>query len=254
MPPLQGDRRRVRRYLLTRSAYGSAWSPEANRRRLDLSRAVTVPSILGQTDRDFEWIVLLHPCDELLDERRAAFTGATFIYLPPEVEGTPSHVAWQGYRAGWAKAIGHRRRPVSMTRLDDDDALAPWAMERFGIAADKVTRRTALVLPHGLRVWQGRYTVVKHLSNAMQTLVTPAGDELTVYDYKHRDVRLVADVRLVDPHLGWVWSRHDDSISGWRSGERPLTPAFRALFPIDWSIFGSPVRQERVANAGRNFR
>jgi len=244
----------VRSYVLTRAAYGSAWSTEANRRRLAVTRAVTVPSIRAQTERRFEWLVLLHPADALLDDRRAAFEGARFLYLDPEVDGTPSHVAWMAYRAGWAEAIGHRREAVAMTRLDDDDALAPWAMERIRAAAVRQTRRTALVLPNGLRVWRGRYTAVRHLSNAMQTLVTPPGDCMTVYDYKHRDVRQFAAVRLVDPHLAWVWSRHDDAISGWRSSERPLTPALRALFPIDWSVFGSPVRQERGEPAGRYFR
>lgn len=245
----------MRRFLLTRSAYGSAWTPEANGRRLAMSRAVTVPSILGQSDRDFDWIVLLHPGDPFLEERQAVFAaaGASFIFLAPEVDGDAATVAWQGYRAGWSQAIGHRRRPVAMTRLDDDDALAPWAMARLRVAGDRVRRRTALVIPHGLRVWQGRYTVVRHLSNAMQTLVTQAGDEMTVYDYKHRDVRQVADVTLVDPRIGWLWSRHEDTISGWRSGERALSPAFREMFPIDWSVFGDPAQQRAVAG-GRYFR
>ena len=244
----------MRFYVLTRSAYGSAWSIEANRRRLAVTRAVTAPSLRAQTDQGFEWIVLLHPSDELLDERREVFEGARFIYLDPDVDGTPSDVAWMAYKAGWAEAVGDRSEAVAMTRLDDDDALAPWAMERIRRLALRQKRRTALVLPNGLRVWRGRYTAVRHLSNAMQTLVTPPGDTMTVYDYGHRDVRQFADLRMVDPNLAWVWSRHDDAISGWRSSERPLTPALRAMFPIDWSVFGPSVRQERTGPAGRYFR
>lgn len=255
MPPLQGARRGVRHYLLTRSAYGPGWTAEANRRRLEVTRGVTVASIMGQKARDFEWIVLLHPCDVLLDERRELFewAGARIIYLPPEVDGDPSHVAWMAYRAGWADAIGHRRRVVAMTRLDDDDALAPWVMGRIRGMAERQRGRAALVCPNGIRVWRGRYTVVRHLSNAMQTLVTPPGDELTVYDYKHRDVRQVAPLRMIDPRLAWVWSRHEDAISGWRQAERPLTPGFRALFPIDWSLYGD-ARLERSMSGGRSFR
>ena len=244
----------MRSYVLTRSAYGSAWSVEANRRRLDVTRGVTVASILAQTDREFEWIVLLHPLDVLLEERRAMFTaaGATVIYMPAEIDGTPSHVAWMAYRSGWAEAIGHRRRPVAMTRLDDDDALAPWAMARVRAMARHQVSRTALVFPNGLRVWRGRYTVVKHLSNAMQTLVTPAGDTMTVYDYKHRDVRQVAPVRMIDLRLAWVWSRHEDALSGWRSSQRPLTAGIRELFPIDWSVYAG--QHDRALAGGTHFR
>lgn len=245
----------MRHYVLTRSAYGSAWSPEANRARLAMSRAVTVPSLRAQSDRGFEWLVLLHPADALLDERRAVFeaAGARFLYLEPDVDGEPAQVAWQAYRAGWADAIGDRGHRVAMTRLDDDDALAPWVMARLRHAAARTHRRTALVFPNGLRIWRGRYTVVRHLSNAMQTLVTPPGDEMTVYGYKHREVRQHADVRQLDARPAWVWSRHDEALSGWRRGERALTPDIRAMFPIDWSIFGD-AKHERAVAGGRYFR
>ena len=247
----------MRQYVLTRSAYGPGWDVEANRRRLALSRATVIPSMSAQTFRDFAWFVLLHPRDALLEERRAAFAaaGARFLYLDPDVDGTPQHVAFVAYRAGWCEAIGVRDEAVAMTRLDDDDALAPWVLGRIRVVASRATGRTALVCPVGIRVWRGCYTTVHHASNAMQTLVTPSGDELTVYGYKHREVRRVAPLRMVDPRPAWVWSRHPDTISGWHSSGRPLTPAIRAMFPIDWSVFGAPHRTEPVRyEAGRCFR
>ena len=244
----------MRHLILTRSAYGPGWSLEANRRRLDMTCAVTVRSLASQTSRDFRWLVLLHPADPLLRERMAAYgsIGAEFLYL--DASGTSAEVAWQAYRAGWADAIGTREDTVAMTRLDDDDAFAPWAMARVQERTTKIDRRTALMFPIGVRVWAGRYTLVRHSSNAMHTLVTPPGDTLTVYDYGHRDVRKHMPVRSVDPRPAWLWSRHLDTISGWRIAERPLTPQIRAMFNVDWSLFGEPRSQARAPRAGRVFR
>jgi hypothetical protein len=244
----------VRHVILTRSAYGPGWDIDANRRRLAMTRAVTIASLASQTSRDFRWLVLLHPSDPLLPERMAAFgsIGAEFLYL--DASGTSAQVASMAYRAGWAEAIGPRNETIAMTRLDDDDGFAPWAMAKIQERARGISRRTVLLFPFGFRVWDGAYTGVRHGSNAMHTLVTPAGDRMTVYDYLHRQVRKVAPLRVVDPRPAWIWSRHPDTISGWRSADRPLTPEIRALFCIDWSIFGEARAHPRVSGAGRYFR
>jgi hypothetical protein len=240
----------VRHYVLTRAVYGPSWSVEANHRRLQMTRGVTARSLAPQTG--FEWLVLLHPADPLLEERKAAFVGARFLYL--DVSGTPSQVAAAAYRADWVGAIGRRDETVAMTRLDDDDAFAPWAMARVQQIARDTIRRTALMFRLGFRAWEGRYTLVRHDSNAMQTLVTPPGDYLTVYDYLHRYVRKTAPVRMIDNRPAWLWSRHPDTISGWRVAERPLTPEIRAMFDVDWSLFGQPTRQPKALRAGHVFR
>lgn len=246
----------MRQFVLTRAAYGPGWSLDANRRRLDFARGTSIASLRSQSLRDFRWLVLLHRRDALLEERRAAFgeAGAEFLYM--DDLGTPGGVAYLGYRAGWADAIGERDGYVAMTRLDDDDALAPWAMERIRARAEKAVRRSILMLPTGIRVWCGRFTVVRHDTNAMQTLVTPPGDAMTVYDYGHRFARRVAPVTVIDRRIAWLWSRHEDTISGWKVADHPLTDEFRAMFPVDWSLFGAsaPQRWAKAGSAGRTFR
>lgn len=228
----------MKHWILIRSAYGPSWSIEANRRRLAITRGITIRSLASQTTGDFRVLVLLHPADGLLSERMTAFgaIGADFLYL--DAMGTSSEVAFMGYRAGWREAIGPRTDTVAMTRLDDDDAFAPWAMARVRLAAEKMRDRAALMFPLGVRVWRGGYTLVRHSSNAMHTLVTPPGDTSTVYDYGHRLVRRFAPVRVIDNRPAWLWSRHPDTISGWRVADRPLTADIRALFDVDWSLLG----------------
>lgn len=239
-------------YVLTRSAYGPDWSREANARRLAVTEAITVRTLRAQTDRDWEWHVLLHVEDPLLDERVALYesVGVPVQFLYTDARGTAQDVAMAGYKAPWRKAIG--RGHVATMRLDDDDGLTPDAIARLRPLGERSKARMALIFPIGIRVWAGRYTPVRHASNAMQTLVTPIGDAATVYDYLHRKVRSHAFVRFVDRRPAWLWYRHPDTISGWHAALSPVDDFARRLFPIDWSFVGAPTG--RAQRSGTSFR
>lgn len=242
-----------RHYVLTRSAYGPDWTLEANRRRLAITRAVTVRLMATQTWRDWTWIVLLDERDELLAQRLQVFLEAgvevkPLLWVPGRLAAAPwdrrpdsirsnrlEQVAATAYRAPWRSAIRRLRHPLLTTRLDDDDGLAPTTLDRVQRAARRVHRRTALVHPWGYRTWAGRCSLVRHDTNAMHSLMAPPTDEMLVYDYGHRRVRTVAPVVEVDQHPAWLWVRHQDTISGWKVADDPITPDVRALFPIDWT-------------------
>ena len=246
----------MKHYVLTRSAYGPAWDIESNARRLAVTRAVTVPSMAAQTDRDWTWLVAIDRNDPLKADRKAAFrsSGVTVRFLEVTTSGNRDDIAFELYRADWNKLIGARSEAVSMTRIDDDDALAPWMMARvrkFGTPE----RRTAIVYAMGVRVWKGCFTVVQHKSNAMHTLITPPGDEMHVYGYKHREVHKHAHVHLDKKDIAWVWARHPDTISGWHTADpHAVSASLRAMFPIDWSIFGDPDPRGARGRSGRCFR
>lgn len=227
----------MRHYVLTRSAYGPAWDLAANRRRLEISRAVTARLLACQTARNWTWIVLLDERDPLLSERLALYRASAPALVPilrQSGEDDPSRRAAADYRAPWRAATGPADDMVLMTRVDDDDGFAPDALARYQKAARPLRRRTALMLELGARVWAGRYTLIRHPRNAMHTLVTPPGDELCVYDYSHIVVHRRVKVISVDPRLGWLWVRHQDTISGHHEGRRPISPFIRQTFPIDW--------------------
>lgn len=243
----------MRHYVLTRSAYGPAWDRAANRRRLDITRAVTVRLMLAQQPCDWTWIVLLDERDPFLAERRALYASAApafvpIVWSPPEdpaiaaLEVRRQRAAAAEYKAPWRAAIGPSDDLILTTRLDDDDGLAPDALVRYQAAARGLRRRTVLMLPNGFRVWAGSFSTVRHDRNAMHTLVAPPGDELLVYDYGHTTVRAVAPVVEVDARTGWLWVRHRDTISGWRRADRRITPAVRRLFPIDWDVLSTSWR------------
>lgn len=246
----------MRHYVLTRAAYGPAWDREANARRLEVTRGVTAASMASQTSKDWTWVVLLDRNDPLKAERKAVFESAgvpvRFFTIASRATDR-SEAAFDCYKAPWEKHVGKRDDILAMTRLDDDDALAPWAIERIAKDAARIRRRTILVLPVGVRVWGGRYTLVQHFSNAMQTLVTLPGDDLHVYAYGHRKARHVAKLRGVDIRPAWLWTRHTDTISGWHLAEKPLTDAIRRQFAVDWSLLDAPAANE-PGPRGRVFR
>jgi hypothetical protein len=227
----------VRHFVLTRSAYGPAWGIDANKRRLAVTRAVTANLMAQQTTRDWTWVVLLDERDPLLRERIALYRSAAPRFIPilrNSGPDDPSQRAAADYKAPWRAQVGPADDKILMTRIDDDDGFAPSALRRVQAAAAKDHRRVVLMFPMGIRVWAGRYTVVRHDKNAMHTLVTPKGDELCVYDYGHTTVRKMVRTVTVDNAPAWLWVRHRDTISDWRKAQRPIDSGIHRLFPIDW--------------------
>jgi hypothetical protein len=245
----------MKHYVMTRSSYGPEWSLEANRRRLDITRGITARLMRRQKVRDWTWIALLDSRDPLIHERMEVVREAAphfepIIWTPgDEVAGAlwdkhaaknnrRQKVAATAYRhPGWLQ-LTPRDEPILQTRVDDDDGLAVDYMRRVRAATDALSdgRRVAIMLPIGYRVWDGRYSVVQHDTNAMHTLFTPAGDETTVYSYGHRLVARKQPIVIVDRRPGWLWVRHPDTISGWRKADAPITLSLRLRFPIDWSV------------------
>lgn len=241
----------MKHFVLTRSAYGPAWSLEANRRRLAVTKAVTARLMAEQTNRKWTWIVLLDERDQLYDERKAVFAAAAprLIVIPWTPPVVPKAAPWDrhgysatlvqrvaaaAYRAPWRAVIGESNDTVLMTRLDDDDGLAANAIARYQAASRGIAKRTILMLPRGIRVWRGHYADVVHERNAMHTLVTPPGDEACVYDYGHAKCERAAPIVMVDRAWGWIWVRHRDTISGHRQAGRVINAAIRSAFPVDW--------------------
>ena len=232
----------MKHFVLTRSAYGPEWDIEANQRRLDVTRAVTARLMRRQTFRDWTWVVLFDERDPLLDARQQVFSAAAPTFLPILWRGPASRgsahqrrqlVASTAYHAGWREAIG-TGEAILQTRLDDDDGLAPDALERYQRAATRLEARTILMLPHGVRVWRGRYADVHHEHNAMHTLFTPHRDAGSVYDYGHATCGRAAPIVRVDDEWGWLWVRHQDTISGHKTADRPIDGRVEAAFPVDW--------------------
>ena len=170
-------------FVLTRSGYPATYPLDANRRRLDLLRAVTVPAMKAQTSRSWTWLALIDPDDPLLRERIEAF----------ESSGVPVRPV-----TSWSPAMP-RTDTVLMTRIDDDDAFFPHALQRIRDAAEQWTAgRVAWVFPWGWRVYRGQAERMHHPANMFVTLQTPPGDDMVVMDVNHLHISDVVPVRLLE--------------------------------------------------------
>src|SRR5690606_2130130 len=117
VPALQKGlpRRGVRQYVLTRSAFGPAWTPGSNRRRFRVTRAVTARTLAAQTLTDWTWIVLLDERDPNLRDRLALYGDSAprfvpIVWTPPDFPRPArlkkQRIAAADYKAPWREYVG----------------------------------------------------------------------------------------------------------------------------------------------------
>lgn len=242
----------MRHYLLTRSAYGPDVPLEVNRRRLELLRGITVRSLAAQTERRLTWLVLIDPKDPLLAERTAVLESAGYpLVLAPATDLIRDHYYDRPQTRTWRQTI-ERDGPTLTSRIDDDDAYAPFALadlHRRGeiLAARGTAARRAFVLAVGYRVAAGRYNLRNDRVSQFIGLYSPAGDRACVMDINHTSMRVLARVHLITDRPAWLWLRHPLARSATSKASHfeeermvPITPALRSEFDIDWSLLTNP--------------
>lgn len=237
----------MRHYLLTRSAYGPDVPLDVNRRRLDLLRGITVRSLAVQTERNLEWLVLIDPRDPLLAERLDVLRAAGYPLITGSAEKMERVHHFDKPWGPWAKYIDWSEA-VLTSRIDDDDAYAPFALATFRGRADRWgnarrARRRTWCMETGWRLWHGLAN--QRTDRLSQFLATwaPRGDHTTVMDMNHTGIRTLGTVNHIAGPPAWLWLRHDlarsvNSAASHRDREamRPITRVLRDSFDIDWSL------------------
>ncbi len=242
----------MKHYLLSRSAYGPEVSLEFNRYRLGLTAGITVPSLAAQTRHDVTWLVLVDPADPLIEERTEVLkrSGLDVLVEPAkdikrEARFDEPWGPWHDY-LDWSDAL-------LTSRIDDDDAYAPWVLDTFRESAERYTAsrrargaRRIFVLPVGYRVADGRVNLRHDRVNQFSTMYAPRGDKACIMDMNHSAVRRLARVIILSRKPSWLWFRHDGARSAGsnastRNRETMVAPSdeVRRTFPIDWAKVGA---------------
>lgn len=234
----------IRHLVLSRMAYTRNYPIAANRRRLEFTRRVTVPSLGAQTERRFTWVVRLDPSDPLLEERLEVCKQADIqvfpVLMPYRGNGTIQDMPGTSEWAEPVAYLGRKASRVLTTRLDDDDAFTPDALGRIRCAGEKATHVVVLNIPQGYRVLRGVLVERSYTSNMFATLVS--GRNRHIYETKHTLLREIAPIVQIDNKVGWLWTRHRDALSyASPSSQRAVEPAhgqihLRDLFPVDWDF------------------
>lgn len=172
---------------------------------------------------------------------RQAGVPVTFGFHTPLEGAERARIAADAYRAAfWRNEIGPGRGPTLTTRLDDDDALGPYALgwiRRAARRAGPPDAPIAWMLTHGFRVWEGRFDEVEHDRNAWVTLHAPPGSDAVVYDFNHKRIAEHVEVRVADERPAWLWVRHDDTLSKHRRSSEPIDHRIVGEFPgVNWDL------------------
>lgn len=251
---------KLRHFVLTRAVYSpDLWTEAANQRRLHIFKAVTVSSLRAQVSRDWSWVVMLHPSDPFYAERKRLILSASpkAIILnfnnakipAAKIPATRDVLALRAY-TGWRDALRSSEGNLLTTRIDDDDAFTSRALLRIRKAAEtRRDQRTAWIIPNGYRLWRGRYAAIRHETNAWASICTPAKDPFVIYDVRHRNIARAAPVRFVDELPGWLWIRHEDTLSNEKAAGTPVDQKLRDLYAVKWSALPPPART--VASNGQ---
>lgn len=168
--------------IAIRSAYTDA---DLSLRRLDLTRRWCVPSLQAQGG-GFSLLVHVDPSDPHLNDRLQLFHSV----------GVPLHVRSDGGAALDAAYI---------TRMDDDDAIAPDFMRRLSAAVGDDEWYT---FPEGFLFEAGQVQPRKYVKNQFATRLCEPGQ--SPYDTPHTEV---TGHVVVDQRPAWVWVRHSDNRS-----------------------------------------
>ncbi len=234
----------MRHYLLTRAAYGPDVPLDVNRRRLDLTEGVLVRSLAVQTTKDVTWLVLVDPKDPLLDERISVLLQSGLRVVTGDAGRMTRRHRFDRPWGPWPKYI-ERDGPTLTTRIDDDDAFAPWVLERFREAAEARTLRKRIIwtLPVGWRTNAGQVNLRIDALTQFTALYSPSRDTHTIMHINHTSMDRLAPIEPLTEEPAWVWTRHDDARSKDsrastmnRDAMFPLTDEIRAQFDIDWSL------------------
>jgi hypothetical protein len=209
---------------MTASYRGPDYPLEANARRVELARRITVPSLAAQPP-GWTWIVYVHPEDPLRTERLAAFreAGAPVIAVTDNGEAEAA-IDWTG--------------PVLTTRIDDDDAFALDAFARLHASLrTPPAEPTALIFPIGYFLRDGRVALHRHLRNAWASVYSPGGRREHIRLHQHQRIPGAYPVYYLDPAPAWLRVSHDanDRPSSHRTHVTP-SHAIRSIFPVDWTL------------------
>lgn len=253
----------MRHYVLTRSSFAPEVGLDEIRFRLELLRRICVPSLQEQTDRNWGWIVLINPKDPVLEERTAILKSANAPWL--FVRSSEDMIVRGGPdapRGPWAKPMRADQSRLT-TRLDDDDALAPNALETVRRVAKewekKGGRRHVFSFSDGWRVMGPMAERVTYDVPTFSSLYSPRGDKAIVNDVAHLSAKKLAPLTSATHDPMWMWIRHDVSRShqnmrrdktGKAGGMLPHTEEMRATFPtVDWDFVESiPQKGEAVSD------
>jgi hypothetical protein len=205
----------------------SAWLDH----RLKLFEDFCLPSVVSQTDQNFEWFIYfdeLTPVDYL--ERIKVIT-AKYKNISIKL-----CALWETavVAKDIAESVDDNTKWIITTRLDNDDGLHRDFVSSLHAASGE--KEEFLNFPRGIIFYSGKCYLYQHLSNAFMSLVEPVTNPHTVWCVAHEQAATIAPVRQLSDAPAFLQVVHDKNVSNKPRGTRVYASqalnGFEAIQPL----------------------
>jgi Putative rhamnosyl transferase len=172
-----------------------------------------LPTLLAQTDQDFEWLIYFdrHTSPEHLERaRRGIASRPNFRVMLCD------YYSSETLQADFVQDLPDFDGWLLTTRLDNDDSLHREYVERLHKEVRPGTRE-AINFPLGLVFGLGKTYLSRQESNAFISLSEPFANCQTVYSTPHPDWARVVPVRNVETDFpAWIQGVYEGAISNYK--------------------------------------
>jgi hypothetical protein len=184
--------------------------------RFQLFERYCLPSVLAQTNQNFEWRIYFdrHTPPEFLERARRGFAGRPNIRLMLcDIYGSET------LQEDLAKDLPGAGGWLVTTRFDNDDALHRQFVERLHREVRPGVRES-LNFPLGVVYGRGKAYLSRQESNAFISLSEPFPNFLTVTAAPHNTMGRIAPLRDLEGGPAWMQVVHDLNVSNKLRGTR----------------------------------
>jgi hypothetical protein len=184
--------------------------------RFELFERYCLPSVHGQSDRNFRWHIYFDAETpvEFLDRAKRDLGGhENFALILCDLYGSET------VTEDLTREFAGKYSWLVTTRFDNDDGLSRYFVERLHDSV-RVGVREALNFPLGIVFQNGRSYLSRQRSNAFLSFSEPFREIDTVLRTAHNQFSSVAPIRDIDSEAAWVQVLHGGNVSNKLRGRR----------------------------------
>lgn len=185
--------------------------------RLDLFERFCLPSMMGQSHRDFQWLIYLD--DQTSNANKERMINLTADAANIELIWTSAEK--MDHLADIRNRLKAETRFVLSTRLDNDDAVHQnFVSDLVAGARNHDNHPVVFNFPVGLSCRGKRLYSAYDESNAFTSLLSSSDDLVTIWTTRHRELSRIAPVVQLGIQPRWLQVIHGRNLSNRIKGPR----------------------------------
>lgn len=210
-------------------------TPEWLGPRFELFERFCLPSVRGQTCRNFTWFIYMSTSTPAVFRDRLLAHAAAFPLLKVQLVDAFSTVR---LRDDCAAAMPTDADWLITSRMDNDDAIRRDFIGQAQ-ACFATSGRRIINFPLGYSWLDGRLYLDRQRSNPFTTMIEPLADAITIFSSDHRLLGEVGKLEQVNIGPAWMQVIHGGNLMNQRRGIR----AFPGDAATDFSLAEDAIHQ-----------